>query len=75
VVTLQHIRTKKIITKSNDKAELILNNKVTGHEWKVLKATKVVAPAEVVKVSISEKTQDKDEKPNKQNNANRKRNP
>jgi hypothetical protein len=73
MVTLVNTRTKQKVTKSRHEADVILGNKVTGSDWKVVsETTEVAAPLESVKkVSISEKAPEaKSEKPTKKNNAN-----
>lgn len=75
MITLKHIRTKREVTKTPQEADIILNNKVTGKDWKIVsKVDQVETPPEVKpRVSISQEAQEVREKKSTKNNANRER--
>jgi hypothetical protein len=55
MITIYNNRSKRTLTKTNKDANIILNNKVYGHEWSVVKGTETKDVAETKeRVSITE---------------------
>lgn len=71
MVTIQHKTSKRKLHKTRHEADIILNNKITGNDWKEIAETpEAAAPPEVKKVSIKEEAQEvHPKKPTKKNNA------
>lgn len=61
MITLEHISSKRRITKTNRDAQTILNGPL-GHKYKVVSQDKVETPPEVKeKVSLNKKPKNKNE--------------